>query len=968
MKKISDLTKYKGVLPYASELFGVYQPLIGWKSARKAKRIQAALNTAKSQFMQNLLKNYRPNVHIEFAPNGSVLERKIEAGNVFKNKLNPQYESRLLQMISTSLLERDMLNVDDWKQLLSKEALGILLKEKVFAQYQEATFSAIETIGSLNQMEGETDAVFMHRKATLVSEANSLLLSNLNKESVIAGLLIDWSSQGMNKPLQELFYSQTNLEVDDEIRKMQQLLQDDLTDPYLSFDPNKDIENVVVSPLGVVHLYRQYFFELDTFLGSPVEHVWLSPGSSVELIEINTHKTTTEKSFEFFRESKNTTETNTTTEIDLNSAVEKDNQNNLKAGFSMTTNASYPIVSISANANLNLDKMEHTANKETNKLLKNQSTKLSTEIRENFKTSFKTVTEDTAMSSKKYILKNDTGKLINYELRRKMRQVGVQAQDIGTYLCWETFVDEPGRDLGLANLLHIAKPADLIIVPDPTVVPPMAENINLDFVEKYTWLGGDKSVPYDQDRMIWGESKKIEIPEGYELNDDNKNIFNWNWATGVDPVDHTRWAFKFRVESKTTFRVGLYIDPSYLPKDGFNVDEPHTFNVTGSIPLKLTNAKRQEIATANSNSLAAGKAANNENKRKTEESFIKDARDRITAASKITKRNFEELREEERTIIYRKLIRSLMTDTNYDMPDIKENYEPRHVMSELLNSIFDIDKMLYFVAPEWWKPRKHYHQHILPSEEGLSTYTPLKKTMSFNMKDSISMKFNTDRIPKELKLHITNWSDQEIRQDNYYITDDSNPAPLGSSLGWLLQLDGDNQRNTFLNSPWVKAVIPIRPGKEMAATAWLQNVHVEGADGLNAHYDGTLEELKIISDKLKAVYPNNPASDPPTIADALRFLCLEISHKEELSTEPGIYPQGKGIDDSDTVLSTPIDKVYEHGFYPLQGGFKANVNPDEEDNKDRHFNVLYQWLEILPTNQVVPVEVEYNPIDGRIKA
>ena len=297
MKKISDLTKYKGILPYASELFGVYQPLLGWKSARKTKRIQAALNSAKTQFMQNLLKNYKPDVSIEFAPNGNVLQRKIETGNLFKNKLNPQNESRLLQMISTSLLERDMPDVNDWKQLLSKEALTILLKEKVFTQYQEATFSTIETIGSLNQMEGETDAEFIYRKASLVSEANSLLLSNMNKESVIAGLLIDWSSQGMNKSLEELFYNQTNLEVDEEISNMQQLLQDELLDPYLSFDPKKDIKDVVVSPLGVVHLYRQYFFELDTFLGSPVEHVWLSPGSSVELVEINTHKTTTEKTF-----------------------------------------------------------------------------------------------------------------------------------------------------------------------------------------------------------------------------------------------------------------------------------------------------------------------------------------------------------------------------------------------------------------------------------------------------------------------------------------------------------------------------------------------------------------------------------------------------------------------------------------------------------------------------------------------
>ena len=56
-----------------------------------------------------------------------------------------------------------------------------------------------------------------------------------------------------------------------------------------------------------------------------------------------------------------------------------------------------------------------------------------------------------------------------------MRQVGVQIQDVGTYLCWETFVDEPGRQLSLANLVHIAKPADLVLVPNPklTLMPPL---------------------------------------------------------------------------------------------------------------------------------------------------------------------------------------------------------------------------------------------------------------------------------------------------------------------------------------------------------------------------------------------------------------------------------------------------------------------------------------------------------------
>lgn len=37
-QRLSSLTEYKTILPYASEIFGVYQPLIGWKGKRNMNR------------------------------------------------------------------------------------------------------------------------------------------------------------------------------------------------------------------------------------------------------------------------------------------------------------------------------------------------------------------------------------------------------------------------------------------------------------------------------------------------------------------------------------------------------------------------------------------------------------------------------------------------------------------------------------------------------------------------------------------------------------------------------------------------------------------------------------------------------------------------------------------------------------------------------------------------------------------
>jgi hypothetical protein len=83
-------------------------------------------------------------------------------------------------------------------------------------------------------------------------------------------------------------------------------------------------------------------------------------------------------------------------------------------------------------------------------------------------------------------------------------------------------------------------------------------------------------------------------------------------------------------------------------------------------------------------------------------------------ASEIHPRKYEDLREEERIIVYRNLIGTLMRDTLSGLPPGPATDKVRHTLSELLNSIFDIDKMLYFVAPEWWNntTRHHYHQTL----------------------------------------------------------------------------------------------------------------------------------------------------------------------------------------------------------------------------------------------------------------
>jgi hypothetical protein len=227
------------------------------------------------------------------------------------------------------------------------------------------------------------------------------------------------------------------------------------------------LQSVALSPISVVHLFRQYFYELDSFLGTPVNHVWLSPGSSVELIEIHTRRTVIEKNIETSLDILTKSESSSTMEDEISDAVKSNNQQDIKFGASVV--ASY--ASVQATSSFDYANSQQNARETTHRLMRQQTEKLSSEIRKNYKTTFKTTSEFTDVSNIKHSLTNTTNELINYEMRRKMRQVGVQVQDIGTYLCWQTYVDDPGRDLGLSKLTHIAKPADLDTIPQPETIP-----------------------------------------------------------------------------------------------------------------------------------------------------------------------------------------------------------------------------------------------------------------------------------------------------------------------------------------------------------------------------------------------------------------------------------------------------------------------------------------------------------------
>ncbi len=951
VKKITDLTNYTSVLPYASEMFGVYQPLLGWKSKRAEERFGEGLRRDQEAAVRALLNSLTGIVNVSYKPDGTV-EIQVDKGKLKAGRLG-SFDSIVLQQIGARLPAFEDYEPDVWSKVITEAAISAILKKEIPKVYG-AAFASLGAREKTATYARSTAGAKGH-STTQRRRAIGAFESQLAYESSVAGALLMLVKNRNYAILEALFYQE--LDTTEPAKSLTQLAAAKSgMDGYLDLehlDPadREQMQGVVLSPISVVHLFRQYFFELDTFLGTPVSHVWLSPGSSVELLEIHTRTTVVEKTLESTLETITKSETITTQQDELSDAVKEDNSQDIKFGASVT--ASY--ASVSATTSFDYAQSQKTGRETAHKTMRQQTEKLSSEIRKNYKTTFKTTTETTDINSIKHTMANTTSELINYELRRKMRQVGVQVQDIGTYLCWQTYVDDPGRELGLAKLIHIAKPADLDMIPHPEEIPllqPFKEDrmVTIPFISVLNDADNEDEVYVNgvevDDSEFMGSLEKIQpdFPQEFVCAKAGYQLASVEFDPQGKPVVASIAGSITNTDSKATFT--LHLDSA-------------DFEGKNSVQVKLTlhwspgPGANDDIIQKNKTNTAAFKSRE---KAEFEKAMVEAVKERVDLASRIRTRDSYELRDEERIVVYRRLIQEMLQN-GIALPDDRT----RHVVSEVLNSIFDIDKMLYFVAPEWWRPRLHRSKQQLLETSEVSVLDP---SMYDHSSTTTVMHRGLGRRMERSAINTTPglmggsqvaWGGvDDPERDNYFITGDSEPAKLGSSLGWLMQLDGDNMRNAFLNAPWVKAVIPIRPGKEEAALNWLK-----GVEGMNGITDDVIYHASNPNEKDIHGQP----LEGQKLIDVLHDLGAKIKQKYEEGIQTNKFPKPAEVsdptlvDEENSVSATPIDRVYEHGFFPLEQSFKANV--------DGNYEIFDQWIEILPTDQIVPVPVKYDPKTGR---
>lgn len=958
-KKLAELIDYTTVLPYDSELFGIYQPLLGWKGKRNERRFAKGFDADKRSLLDRLQRQFTGLVDLAYEPDCGV-RIAIRPGLLEAGKVRA-FDSIVLAKIAERLPSYEDYYPDIWPDIVNRDTIENIFQEFVTPAYSEyyaevcrgeANEHGLLDVGKVGfeRRQGAIDGVGLFRAS---------FESRLRYESSISGALLYLVDHKLASELKTIFYAVSDHSaLAENIGKILGAL--DPIDAYTSLDTvdpqdKEQLQRVALSPISVVHLFRQYFFELDSFLGAPVSHVWLSPGSTVELIEISTRRTYVEKIVETATETILKTESEVIQEDELSESIKRDNKQDIKFGASVT--ASY--ASVSATSTFDFSDSQQTAREETHKRTRQQTEKLASEIRKNFKSTFKTITETTDTSSKRYTLANSTLELINYELRRKMRQVAVQVQDVGTYLCWQTYVDNPGESLGIGEVVHLAKPADLDSLHAPDEIPmlqPFTEQrvVTINFVSIEDTDADNEGEVYKDgvevdDSEFLGNLEKIQsdFPVEFVCSKGGYVLANVEFDGQGKPVAASRKGEIENVDNKSSFTLHL---------DSVDFQGQNSVQVQVTLHWTPADGANATAVKKNEENRAAFKAKEEAEYQK---AYMETAKERVKLTHAIKPRPSEDLREEERIVVYRKLIQDMLTN-GVTMPDDRT----RHVVAELINAIFDVDKMLYFVAPEWWRPRlRRYIQELDQSGaapgkhfESVGQWEPTTASsvaLGISKKAiGLASKLNPDPPLTSTTVGWGGTNDQD--RDNYYITEDSEPARFGSSLGWLLQLDGDNLRNAFLNAPWVKAVIPIRPGKEHAAVNWLK-----GVEGFNGIEDGDIYRTDNPNEK---DIDGNPL-DGQKMLDVIMDLAEKVRQKHEDGIKNGTYPKKSEVidpqlvDEDNVVTSTPIDRVYEHGFYPLQGGFRANVTGNYE--------IFDQWLEILPTDQVVPVEVRYDAKTGR---
>lgn len=698
-----------------------------------------------------------------------------------------------------------------------------------------------------------------------------------------------------------------------------------------------DEERLELSPVGLLDVFQQYFYDRETFLSPPVDHIWVAPFSTMESIQRSSRTVVTFQELETETQLEESEETSSTEVDELAEKSARESQRDISLAVSASASFSaIGIVSGSASSDFGYNSSVKRAKEVARRTSRETTTKTARKMKTRRRALTRREVTTEAVSTRRHSMSNPSAETLSFELRRKIQKVGVTLQHVGTRLCWQVPITDPGAMLGLSELVHHAtSDASLSALAPPDLPPtPTAKTTEYDAVIPFrsledkdknfnanskatydSWKDDptkatpDLKAPSDSKDVIQGQFEFVaDAPApGYELQD---LILGEYTQTDPERGRPQRWALEYEILQPSTDSGGQPVNGKFrlrIAQANFNkqpaVRQAVTliWHPTAELMEKARTSQEQAITGAQEG-----------NRQKAVEELSLALQERVKLSNAVQPRSPDDLRSEERSAILRQVV-NLLADG--------EAIDRLPVVREQLRAMFDLDRTMYFLAPDWWRPRDAAQSSRIT--EPASTQPASSSTSS-----SVPLEFG---LPES--NFVVSGGQRAKRDSNYLITHDSEPARMGSSLGWVLQLDGDVRRNAFLNAPWATVVIPIRPGREVKTLEWLSKNAIEGTDSLDAKYVG----------------PDGPTN--LTIRQKLEELAQTI---EKVS--------------SDAVQYAATTKVFDTGFDAVSGFVAPEVadrvdSSDEPDEvtglKDQAFEVFDQWEEIVPTAQIVPVA--YSP-------
>lgn len=137
-KRITDLTDYTSVLPYASELFGVYQPMIGWRSRRQHRRLAVGMILDQRSRLRDLTHHFTGRVRADFNADFQLERARIDIGQPGRALARETSGSVLLAALAEQLRESGRVPRNEaWADVINEGVLVDLLNGRVFETYRD---------------------------------------------------------------------------------------------------------------------------------------------------------------------------------------------------------------------------------------------------------------------------------------------------------------------------------------------------------------------------------------------------------------------------------------------------------------------------------------------------------------------------------------------------------------------------------------------------------------------------------------------------------------------------------------------------------------------------------------------------------------------------------------------------------------------------------------------------------------